>query len=82
MKRTRSHIWHRSIVQAKDGTWWVGGVGTRADFVVDLFMKGWSIAEICDGLCDGYMTPEQVEDAIRYGIWKTTRLHRKGNDHG
>jgi len=73
VKKRRIHIWERSVSLDKEGVAWLGGIGTRADFVYDLFMKGWSTAELADGLCDGYMTVEQVDDAIRYGMWKRRR---------
>lgn len=64
MKRA---VWERSVSVDKQGLAWVGG--TRADFVFVLFMHGFSIEELCEGLIDGFRpTREAIEDAIRYGM--------------
>jgi hypothetical protein len=62
-KRRKRPVWRRSVRVEK-------GVGHtaygRADFVGLLFMRGFSIRELCEGLADGCVPAEVVEDAIRF----------------
>lgn len=70
---TSRPIWARSVDVDADGVGWVNG--TRTDFVLVLFMHGYSLADLSDGLVDGYTNTEPLEDALRFEF--SRRVKRK-----